>query len=45
MCILTYYYIRGLCQPIRNLLYFLNIDFVDRRLDRNSIETLQLDKL
>lgn len=43
--ILTYYYIRGLCQPIRNLLYYLQVPFEDRRLDRNSIDTLQLDKL
>lgn len=31
-----YFYIRGKCQPIRNLLYYLNVDFEDIMHEKSS---------
>lgn len=42
---LTYYYIRGLAQPIRNLLNYLEVKYIDQRLDKGSPESTQLDTL
>lgn len=33
---LIYYKIRGIAQPIRNLLYYLKVEFNDYKLEKNS---------
>ena len=36
---LVYYKIRGLCQPIRHLLYFIQVDFEDKKIERDISDT------